>query len=168
MGPQVAPRGAGGRRGGGHGPEAGGDPAGRGLLIPDWRHRQDALGDRAGLPRHRRGMIFVDSNVPMYLVGADHPHKAAARRLLERAIVDDESLTTDVEVLQELLHRYLTIGRHDAIGPAPVATATSLRSYATIWSPGRQPAGPGSLFRLERISARRRPPRTSSPSAESP
>jgi len=63
-------------------------------------------------------MIFVDSNVPMYLVGADHPHKAAARRLLERAIVDDESLTTDVEVLQELLHRYLTIGRHDAIGPA--------------------------------------------------
>ncbi len=63
-------------------------------------------------------MIFVDSNIPMYLVGADHPNKAAARRLLERAIVDNEPLTTDVEVLQELLHRYLAIGRRDAIGPA--------------------------------------------------
>jgi predicted nucleic acid-binding protein len=63
-------------------------------------------------------MIFVDSNVPMYLIGADDPHKAAARRLLERAIVDNEPLGTDVEVLQELLHRYLSIGRRDAIGPA--------------------------------------------------
>jgi uncharacterized protein len=63
-------------------------------------------------------MIFVDSNIPMYLVGADHPNKAAARRLLERAIVDNEPLTTDVEVLQELLHRYLAIDRRDAIGPA--------------------------------------------------
>jgi predicted nucleic acid-binding protein len=63
-------------------------------------------------------VIFVDSNVPMYLVGADHPHKEAARRLLERAIVDNEPLGTDVEVLQELLHRYLSIGRRDAIGPA--------------------------------------------------
>lgn len=63
-------------------------------------------------------MIFVDSNIAMYLVGADHPNKAAARRLLERAIVDDEPLTTDVEVLQELLHRYLAIDRRDAIGPA--------------------------------------------------
>jgi predicted nucleic acid-binding protein len=63
-------------------------------------------------------MIFVDSNIPMYLIGADDPHKAAARRLLERAIVDNEPLGTDVEVLQELLHRYLLIGRRDAIGPA--------------------------------------------------
>ena len=62
-------------------------------------------------------MIFVDSNIPMYLVGAHDPHKAAARGLLERAIVDNEPLGTDVEVLQELLHRYLSI-RRDAIGPA--------------------------------------------------
>jgi len=63
-------------------------------------------------------VIFVDSNLPMYLIGADHPNKAAARRLLERAVVDNEPLATDVEVLQELLHRYLAIERHDAIGPA--------------------------------------------------
>ena len=31
-------------------------------------------------------MIFVDSNIPMYLVGAPHPHKIAAQRLVERAL----------------------------------------------------------------------------------
>ena len=63
-------------------------------------------------------MIFLDSNVPMYLVGADHPHKGDARRLLERAIADEERLVTDAEVFQEILHRYTAIGRRDAIGPA--------------------------------------------------
>ena len=63
-------------------------------------------------------MIFVDSNIPMYLIGADHPNKAAARLLLEQAIVDNEPFATDAEVLQELLHRYTAIGRREAIGPA--------------------------------------------------
>ena len=63
-------------------------------------------------------MIFVDSNIPMYLVGAEHPNKAAARMLLERAITDGEILVTDAEVLQEILHRYVAIDRRDAIGPA--------------------------------------------------
>ena len=63
-------------------------------------------------------MIFVDSNVPMYLVGAEHPNKRLARTRLEHAIVENEPLVTDAEVLQELLHRYTAIGRRDAIGPA--------------------------------------------------
>ncbi len=63
-------------------------------------------------------MIFVDSNIPMYLVGAEHPNKAAARALLERAITDGEILVTDAEVLQEILHRYVAIDRRDAIAPA--------------------------------------------------
>ncbi len=63
-------------------------------------------------------MIFVDSNIPMYLVGGDHPNKLTARQLLERAVVDGETLATDVEVLQEILHRYTAIDRRDAIDPA--------------------------------------------------
>ena len=63
-------------------------------------------------------MIFVDSNIPMYLVGADHPNKIAARLRLEQVIVDNEPMATDAEVLQELLHRYSAISRRDAIGPA--------------------------------------------------
>jgi len=63
-------------------------------------------------------VIFVDSNIPMYLVGADHPNKTAARLRLEQAIVQNEPLATDAEVLQEVLHRYTAIDRRDAIGPA--------------------------------------------------
>lgn len=62
-------------------------------------------------------MIFLDSNVPMYLVGAEHPNKHAGRRILERLIAGSERLVTDAEVLQEILHRYVAIRRRDAIGP---------------------------------------------------
>jgi predicted nucleic acid-binding protein len=31
-------------------------------------------------------VILVDSNIPMYLVGAPHPHKADAQRLLEKLV----------------------------------------------------------------------------------
>jgi predicted nucleic acid-binding protein len=63
-------------------------------------------------------MIFVDSNIPMYLVGASHPHKADARRLLEDAIAGGERLVASTEVLQEILHRYVAINRREAIQPA--------------------------------------------------
>jgi len=66
-------------------------------------------------------VIFIDSNIPMYLVGADHPNKAIARALLERAITDGEVLVTDAEVLQEILHRYVAIDRREAITPASEA-----------------------------------------------
>jgi predicted nucleic acid-binding protein len=63
-------------------------------------------------------MILVDSNVPMYLVGAPHPHKTDSQRLLEQLISDRQKLVTDAEVLQEILHRYVAINRRDAIQPA--------------------------------------------------
>lgn len=63
-------------------------------------------------------MILVDSNVPMYLVGAEHPRKLDAQRLLERCAGRGERLVTDAEVLQEILHRYVAIGRPEAIQPA--------------------------------------------------
>lgn len=63
-------------------------------------------------------MIFVDSNIPMYLVGGAHPHKMDARRLLEQLTSDRERLVTDAEVLQEILHRFTAINRRDAIQPA--------------------------------------------------
>ena len=63
-------------------------------------------------------MILIDSNVPMYLVGAAHPHKSDARRLLEQLVSERERLVTDAEVLQEILHRYVAIDRRDAIQPA--------------------------------------------------
>ena len=63
-------------------------------------------------------MTFLDSNIPMYLVGAPHPHKRDAQQMLERLLSEEERLVTDAEVLQEILHRYVVIGRRDAIQPA--------------------------------------------------
>ena len=63
-------------------------------------------------------MIFLDSNIPMYLVGAPHPNKDAARRLLEQCITNGERMVSDAEVLQEILHRYVAIRRPNAIQSA--------------------------------------------------
>jgi predicted nucleic acid-binding protein len=54
----------------------------------------------------------------MYLVGEPHPGKEAARRALEEAVASGESMGTDAEVLQEILHRYTAIRRPDRIDPA--------------------------------------------------
>ena len=62
-------------------------------------------------------VMFVDANIPMYLVGGPHPNRDRAAMLLERAISLGERLVTDAEVMQEILHRYLAIGRPDAIDP---------------------------------------------------
>jgi len=63
-------------------------------------------------------LIFVDSNIPMYLIGAAHPHKTEAQVILERLIAAGQRLVTDAEVLQEILHRYTAIEKREAIGPA--------------------------------------------------
>ena len=63
-------------------------------------------------------MIFIDSNVPMYLIGASHPNKTRAVELVNGLVRGGERLVTDVEVYQEILHRYTAIRRIDAIDAA--------------------------------------------------
>ncbi len=60
----------------------------------------------------------------MYLIGASHPHKTDAQRLLEKLVSNRERLVTDAEVFQEILHRYVAIDRPDAIQP-PVRRVAS-------------------------------------------
>ena len=62
--------------------------------------------------------IFVDSNIPMYLVGGEHPNRDRARALLEVAVAGRDRLVTDAEAFQEILHRYVSINRREAIEPA--------------------------------------------------
>lgn len=63
-------------------------------------------------------MIFLDSNIPMYLVGAEHPNKVRCVALLERLVREREVLVSDAEVFQEILHRYSAIRRPEAIPAA--------------------------------------------------
>lgn len=54
----------------------------------------------------------------MYVVGVTHPNKTTAQHILETGIATQVRLITDVEVFQEILHRYGAIHRRDAIQPA--------------------------------------------------
>jgi uncharacterized protein len=63
-------------------------------------------------------VILIDSNIPVYLVGAPHPNKDAARRAVEELVAASEPLCTDAEVLQEILRRYAATRRPDDIDPA--------------------------------------------------
>ena len=61
-------------------------------------------------------MVFVDSNVVMYLVGAAHENRnRLVAYLRERP---DDPYVTSAEVYQELIHRYLAIDRRSAIADA--------------------------------------------------
>jgi uncharacterized protein len=61
-------------------------------------------------------MVFVDSNVPMYVAGRDHPLRAPARRFLGRARAGEVEICTSTEVLQEILYRYAALRRRDLAG----------------------------------------------------
>jgi len=63
-------------------------------------------------------LVFLDANIPMYLVGAEHPNKSVAAALIQRLVIGRERLVTDAEVYQEILHRYVSIRRPEAIQPA--------------------------------------------------
>lgn len=60
-------------------------------------------------------MIFVDANVPMYLVGADHPHKIDVQRVTARLVREQRRLVTSSEVFQEILYRFVVTDRRDKI-----------------------------------------------------
>ena len=57
--------------------------------------------------------VFVDSNIPMYVAGSEHPNRAPASRFLERGVDGDFELCTSTEVLQEIFYRYASLERLD-------------------------------------------------------
>ena len=56
-------------------------------------------------------MILVDANIFMYAAGAEHPHKAPSENFLAQAASGALEAVLDAETLQEILHRYRSIGR---------------------------------------------------------
>jgi predicted nucleic acid-binding protein len=84
------------------------------VLISHSQHRRHESGNRTGLFE----LIFIDSDIPMYLAGASHPHKTDAQLILENLVAARERLVCDAEVLQEILHRYVAIARWEAITQA--------------------------------------------------
>lgn len=54
---------------------------------------------------------FLDTNIPMYAAGAPHPLRQPSIAILRLVEGAPSSFTTSAEVLQEILHRYLSINR---------------------------------------------------------
>lgn len=54
-------------------------------------------------------MILIDSNILMYAAGRAHPHRDPSVALLEAIALERIEAAVDVEVLQEILHRYRAI-----------------------------------------------------------
>jgi hypothetical protein len=74
-------------------------------------------------------VIFVDTNVFMYAVGRPHPLRPEAQRFFEQSIEDGSLLATSAEVLQELLHAYLPVGRLATLD----AALTLIFARASVW-----------------------------------
>jgi uncharacterized protein len=58
-------------------------------------------------------MVFIDSNVPMYVAGREHRNREPARRFLDRVRAARVDGCTSTEVLQEILYRYSALRRLD-------------------------------------------------------
>ena len=98
-------------------------------------------------------MIFVDSNIPMYVVGAEHRNKHRSIELLESFVRADERLVTSTEVFQEILHRYTAIARRDAIEPAFACLHTIVDEVLTF-DMSDVTRAKAIIAELERVSAR--------------
>ena len=53
--------------------------------------------------------ILIDANIPVYAAGREHDLKGPASAVLELAARRPDAFITDAVVLQELLHRYLSL-----------------------------------------------------------
>jgi predicted nucleic acid-binding protein len=51
-------------------------------------------------------VIFLDSNVLVYLIGAPHPNRDLAVAAIDRLVRSGERMVTSAEVMQELLHLF--------------------------------------------------------------
>ena len=71
-------------------------------------------------------MIFVDANVFMYAVGRAHSLRDDARRFFEDGRRDGAQLVTSAEVLQELLHAYVAVGRFETLDSALTLAESSV------------------------------------------
>jgi len=76
-------------------------------------------------------MIFVDTNVIMYAVGRGHVLKEESRSFFRDQVGRRSRLVTSAEVLQELVHAYLPVGRLQTLDSA---LALVDACFADVWA----------------------------------
>jgi predicted nucleic acid-binding protein len=74
--------------------------------------------------------FFLDANVIMYSLGSSHPCKEPCKNILEKIKLGDIRAVTNTEVLQEILHRYFSLGKPDI---AEIGYASMIHLCLTIF-----------------------------------
>ncbi len=75
-------------------------------------------------------MIFVDTDVFMYAVGRPHPLRSPAQEFFAESHRSRTPLVTSAEVLQELAHAYIPVGR---LGTLDAAMTLVARAGVEVW-----------------------------------
>lgn len=57
--------------------------------------------------------VFIDTNIPMYAAGKEHPLKSSCLDVLNSIARDKINAYTDTEVFQEILYRYFYINQRE-------------------------------------------------------
>ncbi len=57
-------------------------------------------------------LSFIDTNIFMYAIGVSHSCKEPCERLVQRILEGEVEGIINTEVLQEILYRYSSIGKH--------------------------------------------------------
>ncbi len=65
---------------------------------------------------------FLDANLIMYSLGGPHPLKEPCKRVLEKIKAGDIRAVISTEVLQEILHRYFSLGKPEIAEMAYLST----------------------------------------------
>lgn len=76
--------------------------------------------------------MYVDTTIFMYAMGAESRFKEACARILRLGAADDLALVTSAETLQEVLHRYRSIGRQRDIQPTFEAIAAAVQRVLPV------------------------------------
>jgi predicted nucleic acid-binding protein len=58
-------------------------------------------------------MLFVDANIVLYAVGAEHVYRGPCTESLDRIITEQLPALVSTEIHQEILHRYMSLGLPD-------------------------------------------------------
>lgn len=76
--------------------------------------------------------MYVDTTIFMYAMGAESRFKHSCAQLLRAGAEDSVVLVTSAETLQEILHRYRSIGRHKDIPPAFAAVSAAVQRILPV------------------------------------
>jgi uncharacterized protein len=76
--------------------------------------------------------MYVDTTIFMYAMGSESRFKEPCARILLAGAADQIVLVTSAETLQEVLHRYRSIGRVDDIRPTFEAIKASVQRVLPV------------------------------------